>query len=547
MNDTFAAHRVQFGVFVVLFLGVAVLGFVAARWRRPDVPEDLEQWGLGGRAFGNFVTWFLLGGDIYTAYTFVAVPALVYSVGAAGFYAVPFAVVTYPMVYLALTRLWSVAHVHGFVTPSEFVRARFGSPALAALVAATAIVAVLPYIALQLVGLEAVLKVMGIKGNWPLWVAFLVLALFTFKSGLRAPALISIVKDALMLWSVLAVVVLVSMLSGGWTGVFRNAGAAFAATPSPSDGLTLPAGGQLSYVSLVVGSALGVFLYPHVQTGVLAAKNRRVIKRNVAGLPVYTMVLAIMALLGFVAISQGIVPVDGDRNTVVPALFDKVFPPWCAGLAFAAIGIGALVPAAIMAIGAANLFTRSIYRVYVRPNASAAEETMASKLFSLLVKGGAVLVIVGLSPQFSIDFHTIGGVIVLQILPAVGIGLYWGWMHRWALIAGLLGGLVTGVVMLYRIPGRYLDGTVKAHFGGSSYPLSQFGLGSKQTVYVGLVALAVNLVIVGVGTVILRVIGVPNGYDATSPHDYVAEEGDVEVHRMTELIDGGAPVSIGMK
>ncbi|HCT75702.1 MAG TPA: sodium:solute symporter [Micromonosporaceae bacterium] len=544
MADTFAAHQTQFVVFITLFAGAILLGFLAARWRRQDLPEDLEQWGLGGRAFGNFVTWFLLGGDIYTAYTLVALPALVYAVGAAGFFAVPYTAIMYPLIYLPLIRLWSVSHVHGFVTPSEFVRARFASRTLAALVAATSIVAVMPYIALQLVGLEAVFKVMQIKGDWPLWVAFAALALCTFKAGLRAPALISIVKDILLLFTVFFAVILVSAFHGGWTTVFRDAAVKFADTPSPTDGLTLASSGQAGYLSLVVGSALALFLYPHVQTGVLAAKNRKVIKRNIAALPVYTMALAVMALLGFVAISQRVQPVGGDPNTIVPVLFDSLLPDWGAGLAFAAIGLGALVPAAIMSIGAANLFTRSIYREYLRPNASAAEETRVGKIVSLSVKLGAVLVILGLSPQFSIDLQTIGGVFILQILPAVGIGLYSAWMHRGALIAGLLTGLVTSVALLYQIPRPGPDGRiVRAHFGGSSYPLSQFGFDSKQTVYVGIITLAANLLVAILGTVILRTLAVPAGVDATTPGDYIAEEGDTEIRRMSELVDGKGPLT----
>ena len=533
-------HHVELTVFLVLLAAVTVLGYVAARWRRPpDTPSDLEQWGLGGRAFGNFVTWFLVGGDVYTAYTFVAVPALVFAVGAAGFFAVPFAVVTYPLIYLLMTRLWSVAHVHGFIAPCEFVQARFGSRALSALVAGAGFVATMPYIALQLIGLQAVLQVMGIRGDLPLTVAFAALALYTFRSGLRAPALISIVKDVLMLWTVLAAIAVVAMLSRGWRGVFADAAAHIAATPSPADGLLLAPAGHVGYVTLVVGSALGLFLYPHAQTGFLAAKNRRVIKRNMAGLPVYTLVLGVMALLGFVAVAAGVKPVNGDHNTVVPALFDQIFPPWCAGLAFAAIGIGALVPAAIMSIAAANLFTRGIYRPFLRTRASVAEETMVSRIASLVVKAGALLTILVFQPQFSIDLQLAGGVLILQTLPAVAIGLFTAWPHRWALVAGLVGGLCVGLALLYGIPQRAPDGTiVRAHFGGSSWPLANLGLDTGQSVYVGIIALAVNLAIVFVGTLVLRFGGVPDGVDRTAPGDYVADEGATTIQRMAELVDG---------
>jgi len=536
---TFATHHVQFGVFAGVFAIVTVVGFLAARWRRPQNIHTLEEWGLGGRAFGNWVTWFLLGGDLYTAYTFVAVPALVYAVGAAGFFAVPFAVIGYPLIYAALSRLWSVAHTHGFVTPAEFVRARFGSRTLSTSIAVTGIVATMPYIALQLIGLEAVLKVMGIPGGWPLTVAFVVLAMYTFRSGLRAPALISIVKDVLILWTILAAILAVSMTTSGWGGIMRAAGARFAQTPSPGDGLLLSPTNQLSYVTLVIGSALGLFLYPHAQTGVLAARNRRTVKRNMAALPLYTLMLGLIALLGFAAIGAEVKPIGGDRNTIIPALFDSIFPDWCAGLAFAAIGIGALVPAAIMSIAAANLFTRNIYREFIRPHATAAEETRVSKLASLAVKLGAVLVIVLMKPQFSIDLQLIGGVLILQILPAVAIGLYTAWMHRWALVAGLASGLLTGLLLLYQIPQLSADGktVVRAHFGGSAWPLAHLGLDTKLTVYAGLIALATNLVVCVVGTMLLRRLDIPSGIDLTAPDDYLADEGD-RISRMSELVDG---------
>ena len=118
-------HITEIVVFTVLFLLVSGMGFVAARWRAPKDMAHLDEWGLGGRSFGGWITWFLVGGDLYTAYTFVAVPALIFGAGAAGFFAVPYTVVIYPMFFLILIRLWSVSHRHGFVTPADFVRTRF--------------------------------------------------------------------------------------------------------------------------------------------------------------------------------------------------------------------------------------------------------------------------------------------------------------------------------------------------------------------------------------------------------------------------------------
>lgn len=531
-------HAAEITIFAALVGFVLVVGLVAARWRRPDSMLDLEEWGLGGRSFGNGVTWFLLGGDIYTAYTIVALPALIYGVGAVGFFAVPFAAVVYPLVYVLLTRLWSVSHVHGFVTPADFVRARFGSRALATLVAVAAIVATMPYIALQLIGMEVVLKTLGVPTEWPLVVAFVLLALATFRSGLRGPALIAIVKDLLLLWTVLAALLYVATIPGYWSGIFRHARATFEQTPSLNDGLLLAPSNQLGYVTLLLGSALALFLYPHALTGVLAARNRGTVQRNLAALPVYTLLLGATGLLGYLASYLNVRPIGGDRNTIVPALFDTIFPAWCAGIGYAAIGIGALVPAAIMSIAAANLFTRNIYREYIRPSASPAQQTRVSQVASLAVKLGAVGAILVLNPQFAIDLQLIGGVIILQILPAVAVGLYTRWLHRYALVLGLVIGLLTGLLLLYQIPQPGPGGTtIRAHFGGSSWPLTNIGFDTTATIYAGLVALAVNLVVAVITTPIFRR-RVPDAPDTTAPHHYFTDDTDPTIQRMESLVDG---------
>ena len=188
LNATAAA------VFVFFFALVTVLGFWASRWKAGDLSQ-MHEWGLGGRQFGPWVTWFLLGGDLYTAYTVIAVPALVYSVGAYGFFAVPYTIIIYPFLYLALPRLWAVSHKRGYITAGDFVLGRYGSRPLELAVALTGILATMPYIALQLVGMEKVIGALGIAGEgWlahaPLTIAFVILALYTYKSGLRAPAAI---------------------------------------------------------------------------------------------------------------------------------------------------------------------------------------------------------------------------------------------------------------------------------------------------------------------------------------------------------------------
>jgi solute:Na+ symporter, SSS family len=533
-------HITEIVIFTVLFLLVSGMGFVAARWRAPENMAHLDEWGLGGRSFGGWITWFLIGGDLYTAYTFVAVPALMFGAGAAGFFAVPYTVIIYPMFFLILIRLWSVSHRHGFVTPADFVRTRFDSPTLALLVAITGIVATMPYIALQLVGIEAVLKTMGVTGESPLArhlpiiIAFAILAAYTYQSGLRAPALIAFVKDTLIYLVIIVAIIYLPYKLGGWGHIFDSADKKFTASPAPGDGIILNANNQIQYVTLALGSALALFLYPHSVTGVLASRSRNVIKRNMSALPAYSLLLGLIALLGYAAIAGGVKPLPGtkagsvDSNTVVPLLFDQQFPSWFAGIAFAAIGIGALVPAAIMSIAAANLFTRNIYKEYIKPDATNEQEASVSKIASLVVKLGAVLFIIFLDPQFSIDLQLIGGVVILQTGPSVALGLYTRWLHRGGLIAGWVAGMGLGLWMLYDIAN---PATGRKHFGGSAFPLSDFGFDTKKTIYVGFVAVAVNLLVAVIVTLILRATKTPAGVDGTAPDDFFADEGDPRLEK----------------
>src|ERR1044072_1486014 len=192
----------QLIIFSVLFLFVTYMGFVAARWKAGPNLDHLDEWGLGGRKFGSWVTWFLVGGDLYTAYTFVAVPALLFGAGATGFFALPYTIIAYPLVFLPVLRMWSVSRSRGYVTPADFVRGRYGSSLLALLVAITGIVATAAHIPLQLVGLEAVLRSMGFNGggffgHLPLLIAFIILALYTYQSGPRGPGLTAFAQGTL--------------------------------------------------------------------------------------------------------------------------------------------------------------------------------------------------------------------------------------------------------------------------------------------------------------------------------------------------------------
>src|SRR6202047_5037782 len=215
---------VALSIFVIVFGLVSWLGFAASRWRRGDL-DLLHEWGLGGRRFGTVVTWFLIGGDLYTAYTFIAVPALAFGAGAVAFFAVPYTILVYPFLFLVFSRLWYVCHKHGYITAGDFVRGRFGNRWLALAVTVTGLVATMPYIALQLVGIQVVIGALGISGtgfaaDLPLIIAFVVLPAFPYSSGRRAPASIAIVKDVLIYLTAFAAIIVIPIELGGFGKIF---------------------------------------------------------------------------------------------------------------------------------------------------------------------------------------------------------------------------------------------------------------------------------------------------------------------------------------
>ncbi|WFU43768.1 sodium:solute symporter [Bradyrhizobium sp. CB82] len=475
-----------FAVFLALFILVTGMGFVASRWRKPETLAHLDEWGLGGRKFGTWITWFLVGGDFYTAYTVIAVPALVYAVGAYGFFALPYTIIVYPFVFAVMPVLWKVAKDRGYVTAGDVVRGAYGSRGLELAVAATGVLATMPYIALQLIGMEVAIKALGLHGEVPLVLAFLVLALYTYSSGLRAPALIAFVKDIMIYIVVIAAIAIVPSKLGGYGAIFTAADAAFAA--KGSGGVLLSPAQIVPYASLALGSALAAFMYPHTLTGIFASSGGNTIRKNAMLLPAYTLLLGLLALLGYMGHAAGLKLAS--NNDVVPALFKTLFPSWFAGFAFAAIAIGALVPAAVMSIGAANLFTRNFWKVWVDPKVTPAGEAKVAKITSMLVKVGALLAILLMPTQFALDLQLLGGLWILQTLPALIFGLYLNWFSSTALLTGWAVGLAGGSWLAWS------DGLKPLHG-------IDFGAGTVA-IYTGLLALALNIVVAVVVNLVLK-------------------------------------------
>ncbi len=476
-------------VFVILFIAFAVVSYEGSRFRRGNL-RKLSEWGLAGRRLGPYLAWFLLGADVFTAYTFVAVPSLAFASGSTAFFAVPYVAIVFAIAMLTMPKLWGISRKRGYVTASDFVRDRFNSRALSVIVAITGVVAVLPYIALQIAGMQSVLTIMlygtsdiTVVSEGALVIAFVVLAATTFTSGLRGVTLGAIFKDTLIFLTVIVVILAVLLSYGGFSSAFTNIASAKAALAS--NYTHLPAASVPGFVSLFFGSALALYLYPHIINGSLSANSKKSLRRSLSLLPIYSIGLALLALFGILIYAVpgalSIVKSTGNGLLTVPALVVTTLPGWLAGICLLGIFIGGMVPAALMAIAGANLISRNIIREF-KPKISADTETRIAKWTSAALKFIALGFVFVAPLTYAIQLQLLGGIIILQILPAVFLGLFTKRLDWKALIMGWTSGMASGIYLVL----------LANHFGAlvTSNTSTPYGL-----IYIGVVSVALNIIV----------------------------------------------------
>ena len=382
-------------------------------------------------------------------------------------------------------------------THISFNQDRFGSTTLGILIAIIGIVSLLPYIALQIVGMQSVLIVMlsgttnpQIVEEIALVVAFAVLAAFTYTSGLRGAALTAVLKDILVWLTVIALIVVVPLsINGGFSTAFKNVKPSY---------LTVPDSLVTGYTTIMLGSALALYLYPHAINGVLSSESVHKLTRSTALLPLYAIGPAIMGLMGILvyAVPPAMnflshFPESSRGILVIPSLILYTMPPWFTGISLLGIFIGGLVPAAIMAISQANLLTRNIIKE-IRPNMSASSEIRITKISSTVFKFVALGFVFVVPATHAISLQLLGVILIIQILPAVFFGLYVKSLRKEPLITGLIVGIFSGIFMV-----EYTN-----HFGALTSSL--FNIPIFGSLYVAVVALAFNLIISFGGSSILN-------------------------------------------
>lgn len=427
---------IALSVIFVIVLFSSFVGMYAGRRHK----MNLEQWTVAGRGFGIVLVWLLMAGEVYTTFAFLGASGWAYSRGAPTLYIMAYLTLAYVVSFFFLPQVWEVGKKFGMQTQSDFFRQRYGSKYLAAFAALIGVVFIIPYLQLQLTGLGIIVEVSGFGGIGrvpAMLIAFALVAAFVFISGVRAVAWISVIKDFLMLFAAFFIGIgLPYMYFGGIEEMFT------AVVNAKPNHLILPGStkvmGQSWYISTVLLTSLGFYMWPHLFSATFTAKNDNTLRKNAVIMPLYTITMPLIFFVGFTAIL--VVPGLANGDLALLTIVRQSYSPWVLGIIGAAGALTAMVPAAILILAAATLFAKNFYREIFAPHWTDDQVGRLARVLVIAITLIALYFAIYSSTTL-VNLLLLGYAGVTQFLPGVTFGLYWRRVTK----AGVFTGLVTGI------------------------------------------------------------------------------------------------------
>jgi solute:Na+ symporter, SSS family len=422
-------------IFVIVALGAGI-GFLAGVRRK----MNLEQWTVGGRAFGGVLMYLLMAGEVYTTFSFLGASGWAYSRGGPTLYIMGNITLAYVVSFFILPQIWQMGRKHGLQTQSDFFSVRYGNKYLGAFVCVVGIAFLIPYLQLQLTGLGIIVSIAsfdGIGSTPAMVISVALLAAFVIANGVRAVAWASILKDVLMVVAALSIGIGIPYIHYG------GIGAMFAALAHARPGhLTMPGAtnnlGHTWYISTVLLTSLGFYMWPHTFAASFTAKSDDILRRNAVVMPLYTITLAFVFFAGFTAVL--VVPGLPNGDLSLLTIVRSSFPAWFLGVIGGAGALAAMVPAAIFILTAATLFARNLYRPVFAPSMT---DDQVQKLARVMVVAISLisLYFAIYSSSTLVSLLLLGYAGVTQFFPGVVLGLYWKRVSTLGVFAGLIAGV----------------------------------------------------------------------------------------------------------
>ena len=472
-------------ILALTIIGVLCLGLLARRGK----DMDLEQWTVGGRGFGTILVFVLMAGEIYTTFTFLGGSGYAYGHGGPVLYILSYGCLAYIISYWLLPVIWRYAKQHRLIAQPDFFAHKYDSPALGVLVAGVGIVALIPYLVLQLKGLGIIVDAAAygsISPTLAIWIGAAVVTAYVMVSGVRGSAWTAVVKDTMIMAIVLFLGIYLPIhYYGSYNAMFS---AIQAAKP---DYLALPAKGESVawFDSTVLLTALGFYMWPHSFGSLFTAKEERAFRRNAIVMPLYQLILLFVFFVGFAAILK----VPGLKGSQIDLsllrLSVQSFDPWFVGVIGAAGVLTALVPGSMILISAATLLANNIFRFF-RPQAT---DQTVSRLARLLVPVVALVSVIFTLQGGStiVALLLMGYSFVTQLFPTLIASLL---PRNPVTRAGAFAGICTGVATVAI--------TSLTHTSvGVLFPALPEAL---RDLNIGIVALVLNLVALGVVSALTR-------------------------------------------
>jgi SSS family solute:Na+ symporter len=464
---------------VIIFIFLAFAVFLGIRARRGK-DMHLEEWTVGGRGFGAIFIFLLLAGEIYTTFTFLGGSGWAYGEGGPAFYIIAYGCLAYIMSYWLLPAVWRYAKDNRLHSQADFFASKYESSALGVLVSIVAVVAMVPYLALQFQGLGLIVSEASygaISATVAAIIGTVAVTVYVIISGIHGSAWTAVIKDIMVLVVVVFMgIYLPFALYGGVGEMFRE-------IQSQKPGfLILPEEGYSPswFVSTVLLTALGFYMWPHTFGSTFTAENARVIRRNATFLPLYQLILLFVFFVGFAAVLK--VPgLTGEKvDLALLAISKDTFSAPVVGLIGAAGLLTALVPGSMLLMVSATVLAKNVYSVFVPSTSEHRVGTIAKVLVPIVA---AVSLWFSLqSGQGIVLLLLLGYSLVTQLFPALLFSLMPNnFVTKWGAAAGIVAGVLTVTYV-----------TVKETTIGELFPFLPSAVADTN---IGIVALVVNFVV----------------------------------------------------
>jgi SSS family solute:Na+ symporter len=427
--------------FVVLSTAVGVVG-------RGRGTMDLERWSVGGRRFGVVLVWLLMAGEIYTTFTFLGASGWAYSRGAPAFYILAYGTIGYIISFFLLPPVWRMAKRLGLHTQPDFFLARYGSPALASLAVVIGVVSIVPYLQLQLAGLGMIVEIASagaVSSNVAIIVGFAATCVFVYTSGIKGIAWVAIIKDVAMIVAV--VVIGIGLPSMYFGGVGKMLAELIRTYPTR---LTLPGATTTMGVGWVISTILltgmGFYCWPHTFASAFSAKDDRTLRRNAIIMPLYQLPVLLVFLVGFTALL--VMPGLKNPDTALLALVTRGYPGWFAGFVGGAGAVTAMVPAAMLLLGASTLVAKNLYRPLRRTPVSEEHLMRASRVVMWLLAAVALALALW-SPHELVRLLIFGYDGIAQLFPGIVLGVATRRVTARPVLLGLIAGVAVVIGLIW--------------------------------------------------------------------------------------------------